>query len=57
MIITMKSHFSVFFWRFSSAQNNDARATLNEFVYLRSTRRNQPTSSCGPRSAAWNSGV
>ncbi len=55
--MTKKNHLRVLFWRRSSAQNSEARATLNAFVYFRSQRRNQPSSSIGTKSAAWNSGA
>ena len=55
--MTKKNHLRVLFWRRSSAQNSDARATENAFVYFRSHRRNQPSSSIGTKSAARNSGA
>ncbi len=55
--MTKKNHLRVLFCRRSSAQNSEARATENTFVYFRSHRRNQPSSSMGTKSAARNSGA
>ena len=55
MIIIANIHLSVRFWRLSRAQKSEARATLKEFTYFWSHRRNQFSSSMLTWSAALNS--